>query len=484
MAAGLSAPSDDSKQAHAQRVSDLLEQMTLAEKIGQMTQVDKVSITPAEVADYHIGSVLSGGGGNPTPNNPQTWADMVRGYTAAALTTRLAIPLLYGTDAVHGHSNVRGAVIFPHNIGLGAARDAALMERIGAVTAAEVLATGANWTFAPTVAVAQDLRWGRIYESFGVEAELVAGLGAAYLRGLRSVTGEHPVVLESFKHYLADGGTRWGSRPGYCWLVRWSLDGDTTKWVIDQGDAVMDEETLRRVHLLPYQAAIAAGALNIMVSYSSWRTVKLHAHRYLLADLLKGELGFSGFLVSDHQAIDQLSPDYYACVVAAITAGVDMIMVPYEYRRFIATLTQAVENGDVSLARIDDAVRRILAVKCAVGLFEHPGGDETLLPEVGSAAHRAVAREAVRKSLVLLKNDGGLLPLEKAGPRLLVAGRAADDIGLQCGGWTIDWQGGMGPITPGTTLLEGIRAAASAATPVHYAPDGTPPVAFSAEPAA
>jgi beta-glucosidase len=438
--------------------------MTLAEKIGQMTQVENRSITPAEVAQHAIGSVLSGGGGNPEPNTPENWATMVRGYQEAALQTRLGIPLLYGADAVHGHSNVKGAVVFPHNIGLGASGDAHLANRIGQITAVEALATGIHWAFAPAVSIPQDIRWGRTFEGFSEDTDLVTQLGVAQLQGLQNRDGSpdlgHPrTVLASVKHFVGDGGTTWGSN-------------NTNDWIIDQGVTEVDEATLRAVHLPPYVAALEAGARNIMVSLSSWGGLRMHANRYLLTEVLKGELGFDGFLVSDWEAVDHVHADYYSAVVTSINAGVDMVMVPYDGLRFTTNLTRAVEKGDVPLARIDDAVGRILTVKFELGLFEHPFGDESLLPLVGSEAHRAVAREAVRKSLVLLKNAGGALPLAADTPSILVAGPAADDIGLQCGGWTIAWQGQAGNITPGTSVLAGIRAAVSENTTVHYDPAG------------
>jgi beta-glucosidase len=438
--------------------------MTLAEKTGQMTQVENLSITPAEVTCNLIGSVLSGGGGNPEPNTPESWAAMVRGYQEAALKTRLSIPLLYGVDAVHGHNNVRGAVIFPHNIGVGATRDAQLAERIGQITAVEAQATGIPWVFAPAVSVPHDIRWGRTFEGFSEDTDLVSRLGVAQLRGLQNRDGkpslDHPhTVLASVKHFVGDGGTTWGTNT-------------TTGWKIDQGVTDLDEATLRTVHMAPYVAALGAGARNVMVSLSTWGGLRMHAHRYLLTDVLKGErpegLGFTGFLVSDWQGVDHVHDDYYTAVVKSINAGLDMVMVPYDGERFIRCLTRSVDKGDVPLARIDDAVRRIVTVKLELGLFERPFGDESRLSLVGSQDHRAVAREAVRKSLVLLKNDSHTLPLAKDTPLILVVGAAADDVGLQCGGWTIAWQGGAGDTTPGTTLLTGIKDAVSGNTTVHY----------------
>jgi beta-glucosidase len=325
-------------------------------------------------------------------------------------------------------------------------------------------ATGVRWDFAPVVAVLQDPRWGRTYEVFGDDTAAVTAFGIAQVRGLQDagdgqgLASPH-AVLATPKHYLGDGATVWGTS-------RMEMLG--VKFRIDQGDMQVDEATLRARYLPPYRAAVEAGALSIMPSFSSWNGEKMHSHRYLLTDVLKGELGFRGFLISDWQAIDQLDPDFYRAVVKSINAGLDMIMVPYDYRRFIQTLTAAAEAGDVPLARIDDAVARILTVKFEMGLFERPFSDPADLALVGAAEHRALAREAVRRSLVLLKNEDGALPIGEGTRRVVVAGEAADNIGLQCGGWTIKWQGEDGPITPGTTLLEGIRAAAGPATQVHY----------------
>ncbi len=446
----------DATQPIDARVEDLLARMTLAEKIGQMTQVEKNSITPQDVTRYGIGSILSGGGGYPNPNTPEAWYDMVEAFKEAALQTRLGIPLIYGVDAVHGHNNVYGATIFPHPIGLGATRNPDLVRRIGEVTALEVAATNVDWDFAPVVAVPQDIRWGRTYEAFSEDTALVSELGAAMVSGLQGDTlADARRVLATPKHFVGDGGTSWGS-------------STTENYKLDQGVTEVDEATLRAVHLPPYQAAIAAGARSIMVSFSSWGGMKMHANRYLLTDVLKGELGFTGFLVSDWGAVDQISPDYHQAVVTAINAGIDMVMVPSAYQRFITTLTQAVEAGEVPQARIDDAVRRILRVKFELGLFEHPMRERELLPLVGAEEHRALAREAVAQSLVLLKNAHQALPLAKDVSSINVGGIAADDIGMQCGGWTIEWQGKAGDITEGTTILEAIQDAVSASTTVKY----------------
>ena len=464
------------------RIEHLLSRMTLEEKVGQMTMVENNSIAPDQVAEFHIGSVLSGGGGNPTPNTPAHWRAMVREFQGAALKKRLRIPLIYAVDAVHGHNNVKGAVIFPHNIGLGAAGDAELVERIGRVTARELLATGVQWTFAPSVSAPQDLRWGRTYEGYSEESAVVSALGAALVRGLQGQAGDDYRVLACAKHYVADGAAAWreqqidvqqgSTAPPQDSSATQAVDVLLGQWQIDQGVACIDEATLRAVHLPPYRAAIDAGVLSVMASYSAWNELKMHAHKYLLTDVLKGELGFGGLVVTDWMAIDHLDPDYYRCVVKSVNAGIDMIMVPYDYRRFISTLLQAVETGDVPCERIDDALRRILRVKFVFGLFESPFGVGGLLGDVGAAHHRHVAREAVRKSLVLLKNDGDALPLSKGLNKLIIAGAGADDIGLQCGGWSISWQGDAGAITDGATILDGIRRAVDANTAVQYAADG------------
>ncbi|MGH1493569.1 MAG: glycoside hydrolase family 3 protein [Acidimicrobiales bacterium] len=428
--------------------------MTLAEKVGQMTQVEKNSITPDQVAEFSIGSVLSGGGGNPTPNTASDWRAMVESFLAGALRSRLRIPLLYGTDAVHGHSNVVGATIFPHNIGLGAAGDPDLVEAVYRAAALETTATGSLWMFAPTLAVALDPRWGRTYEAFGDDPELVSELGTAAVRGIigpdRTASG---AALATIKHFVGDGGTGWGSVRPAPWIDFW--DEWSENWKIDQGDTEIDEATLRRVHMAPYPPGIAAGALSAMASYSSWNGAKLHGHKYLLTDVLKGELGFEGFVVSDWLGLAQLAEDPYDQVVAGINAGIDMVMVPMEFESFIESLIKAVEAGDVSLDRVDDAVRRILLVKHAIALFEPQRRPKPSLEVVGCDAHRALAREAVAKSAVLLKNRSDALPLD--GESVLVAGLGAHDIGTQCGGWTIDWQGSAGPITPGTTLVEALE---------------------------
>ena len=433
-------------------ISELLvHDMTLVEKIGQMTQVSNDSIEPAEVADHAIGSVLSGGNGNPSPNTPEAWLDMVGAFAEAASGTRLGVPLIYGVDAVHGHSNVRGATVFPHNIGLGAIGDATLLERIGRATATEMRATRVDWAFAPTVAVAQDIRWGRTYESYGRDPDLVGCLGSALVTGLASKDDPSRRVLACAKHFVGDGGAQWGTVDRKPWMDWW--DGWGASWSIDQGDARIPERELRERHLAPYLNAIAAGAMSIMASYSSWNGSRLHSHAGLLTTVLKQELGFEGFIISDWMGVDQIAASYEDSVVRAINAGIDMVMVPFEYRRFIRIVHDAVADGRISIDRIDDAVRRILRSKQWLGTGAITG-DRPTLSAVGSPQHRHLAATAARRSAVLLKNDRAL-PL-KGCRDILVAGQAADDIGLQCGGWTVGWQGGEGRTTPGITFLRAL----------------------------
>lgn len=439
-----------------ERVADLLARMSLEEKIGQMTQIEKNSLTPADVTEWFIGSVLSGGGGYPFPNTPEAWAAMVDSFQEAALATPLAIPMIYGVDAVHGHNNVEGAVIFPQNVGLGATRNAELVEETARITAREMIATGIYWNFAPVIAVPQDIRWGRAYEGFGENTDLVTELGTAYLRGLQGESLSDPgSVLGTPKHFIGDGGAAWGTSPF----------GPQN---IDRGETMVDEARLRELYLPPYIAAIENGAQSIMISFSSWDGLPMHAQSYLINDVLKGELGFTGFTISDWAGIDTIGTDYYAAVVTAINAGVDMNMVPYDFEQFINVMLEAVENGDITIERIDDAVSRILRVKFELGLFEHPFSDPSLIPTVGADEHRAVAREAVSQSLVLLKNENEALPILAEAQTIFVAGTAADDIGLQSGGWSIEWQGRAGNITEGTTILEALEAAVSEGTDVRY----------------
>lgn len=452
------------------RVEPLLARMTLDEKIGQMTQVDQQYLVREEdIETFFLGSLLNGGDSDPAENSFQEWTRMYNRYQSRALRTRLGIPLLYGVDAVHGHANVVGAVVFPHNVGLGASRNPHLVREVYQAAAREVRATGINWSFAPSVSVCRDDRWGRAYEAFGEEPGLVAVLGAAAVEGLQGAgLGDPAAVLACAKHCAGDGGTLFGTGP-----VR-RPDSDRC-WPLDRGDTRVDENTFRKLHLLPYQAAIRSGAGSIMVSFSSWNGVPCSVNRRLLTEILKGELDFQGFLVSDWGALQELPGDYKENVRQAIDAGLDMVMVPDRYREFIGTLKELVQEGKVSPARIDDAVRRILRVKFALGLLDpgrSPLADPMLAPTFGSAEHRELARKAVRQSLVLLRNENSTLPLPRDLPRIHVAGKNAHDLGHQCGGWTVRWQGGSGPITRGTTILEALRQAVSPATRVSYSPDG------------
>jgi beta-glucosidase len=443
----------------ADRVEDLLKRMTLDEKIGQMTQLEKGSARPGTVREFFLGSVLSGGGGSPNPNMADAWADMVDAFQDEALQTRLGIPIIYGVDAVHGHGNLRGATVFPHNIALGATGDADLVRRIGEATAIETAATGIPWNFGPCVAVARDPRWGRFYESFSQDPLVVTALGTAYIEGYQGadVGGVKPAACA--KHFLGDGATAWGS-------------SKTAQYKLDQGDVRGDDKFLREVLLPPYAQAVKAGVKTVMVSFSSWNGVKMHGQKALVTDLLKGELGFSGFVVSDWAGIEQVDRDYYKAIVAGINAGIDMNMAPYDAPEFIRTVKDAVAAKDIPMERIDDAVRRILRVKFEMGLFEHPKANLGLIAKVRSPGHLALAREAAGKSLVVLKNDAGTLPIAKSAGVLYVAGNAANDIGVQCGGWTIAWQGVTGPVTEGTTILSGLKESLPG-TEVAYSKDAS-----------
>ena len=444
------------------RVDALLSQMTLDEKVGQMVQADMLAIKDKnDVTKYFLGSVLSGGSSDPADNRPETWLQAVNDYKSRALETRLKIPLLYGIDAVHGHNNILGAVIFPHHVGMGATHDPELIQAAEHVTALEVAGTGIQWAFDPCLAVSEDIRWGRSYESFGQSPKLVSQLGAAAILGLQGNTLGSNSVLACAKHFAGDGGTENGT---------------------NEGNVVCDDATFRKLYLPPYQAAIKAGARSIMVSYSSWNGVKMHANKYLLTDVLKGEMGYQGFLVSDWAAIDQINPDYKKDIEISLNAGLDMVMIPYgpgatnNYVEFITDLKDLVNSGTVPISRVDDAVRRILRVKFEMGLFDNPQTqtDPALTRAIGSDAHRQVARQCVRESLVLLKNSHHTLPLSKDIKHLAVVGKAADDLGIQCGGWTIDWQGKPGNVTPGgTTLLAAIKKTVGANTQVTFSTEAT-----------
>ncbi len=438
----------------SERVNLLISQMTLEEKIGQMTQAERGALQNiTDIKTYYLGSLLSGGGSAPSTNSAQGWADMYDYFQNFALQTRLKIPLIYGIDAVHGHNNVYGATIFPHNIGLGCTRNTQLIEQAARATAEEVAGTGIDWTFAPCIATVRDERWGRTYEGFGETAELSISMADATVRGYQGTSlSDYGNILACAKHYLGDGGTQGGD---------------------DQGNVVADEQTIRNLHLQGYVSAINAGVKSIMISYSSINGQKMHGSKYWITDVLKGELGFKGFVVSDWQGIDQLPGDYKSDIQNSINAGIDLVMVPNNYIEFIQYLKELVNENRVSIERIDDAVRRILTVKFELGLFEKPFTDRSLTPTVGSAAHRFVARQCVRESLVLLKNQNNFLPLSKNINHILVAGKNGLDVGNQCGGWTISWQGSSGDITTGTTVYQGIKNSVSSSTTVSYSFNGS-----------
>ena len=443
------------------KVDSLVAIMTLEEKIGQMTQVEMRFIEPQDIKDLHIGSLLSGGGGtpnlstiskkmdNPLENNPESWVKMYNAYQDYALDTRLGIPLIYGIDAVHGHNNVYGATIFPHNIGLGCTFDTNLVEKVSYATSVEVLATGLNWTFSPCIAIPLDERWGRHYEGYSESSELVAKLGYSSIVGYqKAISNDKPRIAACAKHFIGDGGTIWGT-------------GRDDK--IDRGNTPISEQILNDFLLPPYEKAVKAGVKTIMASYNSINDQKCHGSSYLFNDLLKDRLGFEGFVISDWRGIDELQGNYKSDIITSINAGIDMVMVPGDqvwggepYTKFINLLQESVTEGSIPMGRIDDAVKRILKVKFEIDLFKYPKSDNKLINKIGSKEHRLIAREAVRKSIVMLKNKNNILPLKKSYGHIHIAGSGANDIGIQCGGWTIEWQGKEGAITKGTTIFDGI----------------------------
>ena len=439
--------------------------MTLAQKAGQMVQGDSANARPADVVTYGLGSILSGAGSDPTGGDTvDLWVSMVNGYLTQGQA--LGIPILYGIDAVHGNNNVSGAVIFPHNIGLGCTRDPALVEEIGHVTALETRGTGINWTFAPVIGPALDERWGRTYETFAETPELTAEMGLAAIRGLQgSSLSANTSVLACAKHFAGDGATDGG---------------------INEGNCTLPADEFKRVALDPYQPAINAGVGSIMVSFSSYNGTKMSANRALLTDTLKGTMGFRGFLVSDWAAAQKVPPTptglnrapTATALATVVNAGLDMIMEPYApatVRDLIVAAVAKTGTDQIPETRINDAVTRILTIKCEMGLFASgysPVADSTLTSQIGSADHRSVARRAVRESLVLLQNTGNVLPLPKTA-KVLLAGTAADNKAKQCGGWTIDWTGlAATSDTPATTIRQGIEAVVGAAN-VTYAATGS-----------
>ncbi|RCV27566.1 hypothetical protein SETIT_5G334800v2 [Setaria italica] len=456
----------DPKQPINTRIKDLIGRMTLAEKIGQMTQIERQVASADVMKKYFIGSILSGGGSVPAPQaSPSIWVSMVNEFQKGALSTRLGIPMIYGIDAVHGNNNVYNATLFPHNVGLGATRDPDLIKRIGEATALEVRATGIQYTFAPCIAVCRDPRWGRCYESYSEDhtvvqqmTDIILGLQGEipvnHTKGVPYVAGKDKVAACA-KHFVGDGGTHNG---------------------INENNTIIDEHGLLSIHMPPYYDSIIKGVATIMVSYSSLNGVKMHANHDLVTGYLKSKLHFRGFVISDWLGIDRItSPpgeNYTYSVQAGINAGIDMVMVPYNYTDYIDDLTSLVHKGIVNMNRIDDAVRRILRVKFTMGLFENPLADLSFADQLGKKEHRELAREAVRKSLVLLKNGNPpnqqFLPLPKKARRILVAGSHASNLGYQCGGWSIQWMGSSGDITTGTTILDAIKSTVADSTPVVY----------------
>ncbi len=441
------------------RITDLMAGMTVEDKVGQLVQGDIASVTPDDVRRYRLGSILAGGNSDPGGRydaSPAEWLALADAFYDASMDTSKggkAIPLLFGIDAVHGQSNIIGATLFPHNSGLGATRNPELLRQIGGITALETRVTGMEWTFAPTVAVPQDDRWGRTYEGYSESPEVVASYAAAMVEGLQGrvgtpefLDGRH--VIASVKHFLGDGGT---------------TDGK------DQGDTRISESDLVRIHAAGYPPAIAAGAQTAMASFNSVNGEKMHGHRHYLTDVLKGRMNFGGFVVGDWNGHGQVKGCTTTDCPATINAGLDMAMASDSWKGFYETTLAAVKDGRITPQRLDDAVRRILRVKFRLGLFEagRPstravGGQFAL---IGAPAHRAVARQAVRESLVLLKNQNGLLPLSPK-QRILVAGDGADDVGKQAGGWTLNWQGTgttRKDFPNADTIYEGIARQARAA---------------------
>jgi len=477
----------DASRPIGQRVSDLLQRMTLEEKIGQMTQAERASVDSdtSKITSDHLGSLLSGGGSVPSPNRPRAWANMVDRYQTAALETRLHIPLIYGIDTVHGDGNMYGATVFPHNIGLGATRNPALVRRVEHVAASETRSTGPQWAFAPCICVARDDRWGRIYESFGETPGLVKRMETAIdgLQGPRGHLGDNTRVLATAKHFAGDGLTTYGTG---------SNQHTTGDYTIDQGVDRVDHATFRRLALSPYVPAVRRHHVgSVMPSYSDvdWtedglgNRINMHGNRSLVTGWLKQKQGFRGIVISDYNGIDHINPEagpssdpvvFRMRVERGVNAGIDMFMQPSNFEDFESTLKALVQDGSVPLARINDAVRRILRVKFQLGLFEHPYTDRTHLSEVGDGVHRAVARRAVAQSQVLLKNRTATLPLRRSGRPVYVAGSNADNIGNQAGGWTLTWQGGSTNIIPGTTILRGIQRAS--ASQVTFSQDASKPV--------
>ena len=435
------------------RVKTILSGLSLEEKVGQMVQGEIKWVSPSDVTKYHLGSVLNGGGSFPNQRKNSSiddWLKLADSYYKASVKTKSGIPLIWGTDAVHGHNNVVGATLFPHNIGLGAANDPELLKEIGAITAREVAATGIDWIFAPTVAVVKDDRWGRTYEGYSDESPIVRAYGGKIVEGLQGTAEQlrtdSEKVIASAKHWIGDGGTFRGE---------------------DQGNTIMSLDDLLDQHGQGYVTALDAGVQTVMASFNSWNGEKLHGHKFLITDVLKEQMGFDGFVVSDWNGIGQVEGCTNQSCAQSINAGVDMLMVPEDWKQVYKNTLAQVRSGEISMARIDDAVSRILRVKLRAGMFEKPAPSMRKITAdssiIGSAKHRAVARDAVRKSLVMLKNRQQILPLKPA-QHVLVTGDGADNIGKQNGGWTITWQGteNLNSDFPGaTSIYAGIDQAMS-----------------------
>ncbi|MDP2665021.1 MAG: glycoside hydrolase family 3 protein [bacterium] len=439
-----------------ERVDDLMSRMIEWEKIGQMALIEKNSIHDiSDITRYNLGALLSGGGAGPKEDTPLAWLDMVNGFQDAAKKTCLKIPLLYGIDAIHGHANVYGATVFPHFSGLGATHDVELVKQVAKATAEEMAATGIYWNFAPNLDVAKDIRWGKTYETFGSDTANVTKLGATYLQGTQYLSNGYFSVLATAKHFIGGGAMGYGT-------------SRNKSFKIEQGNIILDEKSLRQTHLISFQKALASGAQVVMVGTATWNGKMNTANYYLLTDILKKELHFSGFVVSDWYGVYEVSHSKYDSLVDSINAGVDMVMTPFEYKDFMSNMRKALASGDISKERLDDATRRILTVKFKVGLFDRPEATPEGLSAIGNTEHRALAREAVSKSQVLLKNDS-VLPLSKSLNRIIIAGSAADNLGRQAGGWTTEWQGidGNHGIL-GTTILEAIKDTVSKDTKVEY----------------
>ncbi|OGH90454.1 MAG: hypothetical protein A2507_00385, partial [Candidatus Magasanikbacteria bacterium RIFOXYD12_FULL_33_17] len=438
-----------------------MSRMTEAEKLGQMVLIEKNSINNInDISKYNLGALLSGGGAGPKTDTPLAWLQMINSFQDAAKDTCLGIPLLYGIDSVHGHGNVLGATIFPHAIGLGASQDPDLVKRVAKATADEMAATGIYWNFAPNLDVVQDIRWGKTYETFGSNTDTAAQLGVAYLEGTQDSSSGYFNVLANPKHFIGGGNMIYGT----------SRNKD---FQIEEGNITIDEKTLRQVHLPPFQKAITAGARVIMVGTASWQDTKNSDNYHLLTEILKNEMKFSGFVVSDWYGVYLIENNKYNSLVRAVNAGIDMVMTPFDYKDFVSNMQKAVVNGDITKERIDDAVKRILTVKFETGLFDRPQASAEGLSVIGNEEHREIAREAVRKSQVLLKNKNSVLPLSKTLKKIIVAGSSSDNLGRQAGGWTTEWQGidGNAGIL-GTTILEAIKNTISKDSEIDYNKEG------------